>query len=291
MNVDEALRQFALDQEFPKAAMLWALTRWEEASPRFISRLRAHAAGGVAIEGDEMFFIVHLCGEKGDARAYEPLCRLIATDPDIEDWLGDGTTETLPGILIKLFDGDVEPLTKAIESPKGDECSRGSALLALGYLVRNKGVLSDEQMRQYLRKLYRESVPREDSGFWLTWAETAAALGYDDLRSEVATLNKDGFLLPRDFNLKDFDQTIDLARNDPSGLEGFRECRVYPLGDAVGTLEGWGGAGEDDFDVDEEYEPLTPLEAPYVNPFRGVGRNDPCPCGSGRKYKKCCFEA
>jgi len=21
---------------------------------------------------------------------------------------------------------------------------------------------------------------------------------------------------------------------------------------------------------------------------RGVGRNDPCPCGSGRKYKKCC---
>ena len=22
-----------------------------------------------------------------------------------------------------------------------------------------------------------------------------------------------------------------------------------------------------------------------------VGRNDPCPCGSGRKYKKCCLEA
>jgi hypothetical protein len=21
-----------------------------------------------------------------------------------------------------------------------------------------------------------------------------------------------------------------------------------------------------------------------------IGRNDPCPCGSGRKYKKCCFE-
>ncbi|MCL0041203.1 SEC-C metal-binding domain-containing protein [Dehalococcoidia bacterium] len=20
----------------------------------------------------------------------------------------------------------------------------------------------------------------------------------------------------------------------------------------------------------------------------GVGRNDPCPCGSGKKYKKCC---
>ena len=23
-------------------------------------------------------------------------------------------------------------------------------------------------------------------------------------------------------------------------------------------------------------------------PAKKVGRNDPCPCGSGKKYKKCC---
>ena len=23
--------------------------------------------------------------------------------------------------------------------------------------------------------------------------------------------------------------------------------------------------------------------------FPKVGRNDPCPCGSGKKYKKCCM--
>ena len=28
--------------------------------------------------------------------------------------------------------------------------------------------------------------------------------------------------------------------------------------------------------------------APIVNSSPKVGRNDPCPCGSGRKYKKCC---
>ena len=22
--------------------------------------------------------------------------------------------------------------------------------------------------------------------------------------------------------------------------------------------------------------------------FKNVGRNDPCPCGSGKKFKKCC---
>jgi len=25
------------------------------------------------------------------------------------------------------------------------------------------------------------------------------------------------------------------------------------------------------------------------NPFKGVGRNDPCPCGSGKKFTKCCL--
>jgi hypothetical protein len=25
------------------------------------------------------------------------------------------------------------------------------------------------------------------------------------------------------------------------------------------------------------------------NPFKDVGRKDPCPCGSGKKFKKCCL--
>lgn len=29
---------------------------------------------------------------------------------------------------------------------------------------------------------------------------------------------------------------------------------------------------------------------PYVRPESKIGRNDPCPCGSGKKYKKCCME-
>jgi preprotein translocase subunit SecA len=32
----------------------------------------------------------------------------------------------------------------------------------------------------------------------------------------------------------------------------------------------------------------VPGNAPVVNPNK-VGRNDPCPCGSGKKYKKCCY--
>jgi hypothetical protein len=32
---------------------------------------------------------------------------------------------------------------------------------------------------------------------------------------------------------------------------------------------------------------MDPLRAPEASASRKVGRNDPCPCGSGRKYKKC----
>ncbi|TFH13897.1 MAG: hypothetical protein E4H02_10920, partial [Lentisphaerales bacterium] len=27
---------------------------------------------------------------------------------------------------------------------------------------------------------------------------------------------------------------------------------------------------------------------PFVRQSAKIGRNDPCPCGSGKKYKKCC---
>ena len=32
----------------------------------------------------------------------------------------------------------------------------------------------------------------------------------------------------------------------------------------------------------------TAKRKPVVNKDKKVGRNDPCPCGSGKKYKYCC---
>lgn len=37
----------------------------------------------------------------------------------------------------------------------------------------------------------------------------------------------------------------------------------------------------------EDEEPLPPPVEP-IKAGKEVGRNDPCPCGSGKKYKKCC---
>lgn len=30
-----------------------------------------------------------------------------------------------------------------------------------------------------------------------------------------------------------------------------------------------------------------PVQEPVRNPLKEVGRNDPCPCGSEKKFKKC----
>ncbi len=47
------------------------------------------------------------------------------------------------------------------------------------------------------------------------------------------------------------------------------------------------GRSAEDIEAEEELikstEKVEPLKAD-----RPPGRNDPCPCGSGRKYKKCC---
>ncbi len=39
------------------------------------------------------------------------------------------------------------------------------------------------------------------------------------------------------------------------------------------------------------FSPEGDLETslPYVPPHAKIGRNEPCPCGSGKKYKKCCL--
>jgi uncharacterized protein len=62
------------------------------------------------------------------------------------------------------------------------------------------------------------------------------------------------------------------AAADPAA---FRALRHERLADDVARLyEHW---------ADARREPPPPVKAPAK-----IGRNEPCPCGSGKKYKKCC---
>jgi len=53
----------------------------------------------------------------------------------------------------------------------------------------------------------------------------------------------------------------------------------------------WNDHEDDEEEREEEDHYAEPPMQPVRNPLRDVGRNDPCPCGSGKKYKKCCLPA
>jgi len=45
---------------------------------------------------------------------------------------------------------------------------------------------------------------------------------------------------------------------------------------------------QDDLDLEDHILKDTPKTDPIRKADTEVGRNDPCPCGSGKKFKKCC---
>ncbi len=85
-------------------------------------------------------------------------------------------------------------------------------------------------------------------------------------------------------NGKEYDlEELKHKGNDP--FEQFmRDLRMEKITKA---LSNFSGADDDfdDFDDDDDYDRTPQLPVKREEPK--VGRNDPCPCGSGKKYKKC----
>lgn len=60
-----------------------------------------------------------------------------------------------------------------------------------------------------------------------------------------------------------------------------RNGRIYSEAEAAAMAE------RDRRFMKQMVEPPTPAQMRRVPPK--VGRNEPCPCGSGKKFKKCCL--
>jgi preprotein translocase subunit SecA len=69
----------------------------------------------------------------------------------------------------------------------------------------------------------------------------------------------------------------DIKPDDQSHVENVRP--VHPAGDG-------GAQPEPDYGGDVAVAE-APKKRPQMRPTQKVGRNDPCPCGSGKKYKHC----
>jgi hypothetical protein len=89
--------------------------------------------------------------------------------------------------------------------------------------------------------------------------------------------------------------TLRLARAEraPDDIGRFKDANLGYIDDVLEALS-WTRRGEE-HEADAASEPLPEADwlsdnEPVVNPWRHVGRNDPCPCGSGKKAKRCCLK-
>jgi len=293
MTLDDALRDLATTgNELPRDAMRWVLDHWDEAGPRCVALLDAYARGADRSEQTEqtLFLVIHLLGEKAEAAAFGPLCRLLLDAETSDLILGDAITSTLRGILISTYDGDLAALQAVIEAETADDFVREGALLALAYLTRT-GRVPEAEMRAYLLHLLTAMQPQAEHFVWTGWLLAVAHLGCEDLAEQAEGLIRRGFVSERDWRIADFRNDLRRTLADPERMAGFAHDRIGPFTDAIGELEKWAGfSGEDDTPALPSW-PEHEVQQPITNPLRGVGRNDPCPCGSGKKYKKCCLAA
>lgn len=330
MTPDQILDGLARRGEFPAAEIRYSLEHPETVVPVFLQILESAAEGRELDETHRaaMLVIVHILGDLREKRAYRPLMKLLHhDDPTLEAVLGDSLTETVPQIVISVFDGDPEPLHALIEDPNADQFARALGFKAWTHWAATGGLSRDEAREQLLRwwDLLRAE---EDDYSWIGWIEAIAALGLDDLVDTVKTAYEQGPLVDSFMHFSEFEEDLRAAKEDRDRF--FRQSRIVPFSGIIVELADWYCFSpeydpEADALADEEFERLLKMDhidaliemygedalaeaihdvpqgplpaaalppqpgAPAHNPVRHVGRNDPCPCGSGKKFKKCCM--
>ena len=295
---------------FPLAAAEEACQRWVELAPFFVAELERVAAGGSTLldeidgEYDGLFsFAVYLAAEKRDSRAYAPLVRACHCASERADELfADDAGNQLGRMLASVCDGDIAPIKALAEDSSADLWCRYAALRALVVRVvegdgDRDGVLAYiEALCEGEANVLRQVGPDEDGGLddFLTWAiDAASELGPAPLLENIRGWFDEGLVDPSVTGLKWFEKKAAMPVEDCLAEAAANENNRY-IRDALDEMATWFC-----------YELPEPSRAnshqatgwpPHgshgggttVRDLRKVGRNDPCPCGSGKKYKKCC---
>jgi uncharacterized protein len=305
MEFEQIIRNFAESDVVPVQAIHAALA----ASDQFVDQAaglvgRVASGKGTKQEVDAICVLAHVLGEIGDRRAFAPLLALcMLPEEQIELMFGDSIGGSFGNILIALSEGKEAPAMQAVlESPAVYQFARDAVFAAWTYLALTGQVEREEAERFLFEYPVRLGLEMRDFG-WSSWIDAVAALGVDSqvefarkhLRSRKSFASL--FDAPP-ATLEDFESVWAKAKSAPSAWEG--DQRYQPFTDTVKELSGWYGYSEEyrarqakGLENDDEGQPAggSLFGGAYIaaNPYKDVGRNDPCPCGSGKKFKKCCL--
>ncbi len=226
-------------------------------------------------EANLLFWGVHALAAARDTRVFAPLLRLLRQDDEVlEGFLGDAVTQTIPRALASAFDGDASALHRFILDSTVDDFARNAVFDTLASLTR-EGRLDRDATRIVLERFDDAQVVIDESPGWVGWEQTIAYLGLTELVPRVEAARRSGRINDEFSDLAWFRKAIRQVTKQPPDFSEFAGAAYGYLDDPVAALA-WTAesAGQ-----------------PIKNPFKDVGRNDPCPCGSGKKYKKCCLDA
>ena len=236
-------------------------------------------------------YALYLLAKWRETRAYPLVVRWLSLSDAASTRLsGDVSTQDGARILAAVCDGDLDPIKRLVLNRDADELSRGVAVAALALLAVWAEVPRDTILR-YFAWLAREGLERRKNYVWGALAAESAdieALGvFPDLRRAY----DEGLIDPQVIGRSELDD----VEASPRGhlLEQMKD-RHRPIDDVAEATSWWARFGRQASSHRAEALALAaagefadrPTE-PYRSPQK-VGRNEPCPCGSGKKYKKCC---
>lgn len=292
--MEPVLQELGETPSVPATAVALCVVRYDEVAAVLRQVLEMAAAGTHLDENQALFFFrgLHIIGYCRDDRAFEPLLRFLRRPPqEVEDLLGDTTTETLPQIIAGVFDGDVEALLDAALDLSIEASCRDSLIGAAAFLTW-EGRIPREQFVAFLQRFHIERLAPDADLAWFGWTFAIGLLGLRDMQPAVLAAAARGAVPTELWEPEMFEADLAAAERAPNDISRFKKAHLGYLDDLVATLAR--------FDTGDEEEFQSPARTllrpdrkitPAVNPMRDVGRNDPCPCGSGKKAKRCCLAA
>ncbi|SDJ83078.1 DUF1186 domain-containing protein [Aliiruegeria lutimaris] len=239
-------------------------------------------------------FVYYLLGEWCDPRSYRPLVSLLRCNPDLlETVLGDALTEATARVVAGVCDGDLQPIFDAACDETADEFVRSQMFDAMTALA-----LSDpskrSQVYEFLSNFEGPRTKDSEASILSAWAFSIAALGLSDLKPAVRKIYGAGRIPPDDSDFPYFERCLEQTLSAGRPLWFERRRVGQPIDSAIDELSGWYCFSPEFLESKSDGSARTGdslglSSDTFQTVLPKVGRNDPCPCGSGKKYKKCCL--
>lgn len=295
MDVQEILSRLErIEDHFPEAAIQEAVTRRDDIIPALLEALETVALDpeSFASDGDRMIHIyaMYLLAQFREPRAYPLLVKIFSAPGETAfDLAGDVVTDDLGRILASVSDGDICGMTSLVEDEQANEYVRSAALDGLLTLV-VCGRRSRDEVMAYFRGLFH-TLERTASMVWDGLAAACADLCPVEVAEDLRQAYDEGLINPGFIAWEEIQE--ELTKGPEATLERVKD-RYTLIENVVEEMQWWPCFHEDAESFEDEDASLSPLSAdpevpePYRRNQPKVGRNEPCPCGSGKKFKKCC---